>query len=601
MVAAASVANTGLLRRRTPAAGSPGGSPTGSTLVELSPRNIQVHVHVPHGIGSPLASTATLGDETATRRRRSWCHIGVFALLSLPAIAFVLAFGHGRPSGGGTFSSSTSSSHDPHGKYRRRRRRQQQQQQQQQQQERQGTTTSRADEWNYSTRFPPFGTPEHHQMCGGDTTHANAAVPRKEEETPPSSEPCAVLVRPDPDGTEGLALWAANVVMGFFIHRQMAGGTCNLYIDFGPGVNFGAALTSTSAQVPPKGFVCRIEENCHSTWTEPNGSAYRYRYAYHPFPGSNDFTAASAGEKTKRKEPHNMEPRQNHKQQQQQQQKQLAAVPFYRFAYNPRYEKLKSDDFRELQTLLLRQNGERGGAPQSSFNVHTGFACAFSSLFQLSPEAVRYEKKLFTHLLPTLRDPNNLVLGIYVRTGATEGKTSAGAGYEVVEDAEAHIAAATEILDCARKQEALYVQLLGGEESGASRQPQRRINKIVWMLVTDSHYLKEYVSTEYDGMDVVMPDRGRDDATDGPITSTPRVVLTTSSTGAHTRPKGAGSSHESDGSIDAQRTEAFVSAVIDWFLLGETDVSYDTFPSGAHTRRLDTHAPASDIYCTVPY
>ena len=128
--------------------------------------------------------------------------------------------------------------------------------------------------------------------------------------------------------------------------------------------------------------------------------------------------------------------------------------------------------------------------------------------------------------------------------------------------------------------------MLGGEESGASK-PQRPINKIVWMLVTDSHYLKDYVSKEYDDMDVVLPARGRDDATDGPTTSIPRVVLTTSSTGAHTRPKGAGSSHESDGSIDAQRTEAFVSAVIDWFLLGETDVSTIHFCS---ERSTETHA-----------
>mmetsp|Transcript_32251 Transcript_32251/g.94949 ORF Transcript_32251/g.94949 Transcript_32251/m.94949 type:complete len:584 (-) Transcript_32251:822-2573(-) len=521
------------LRRRTPAVSirSPSQRVVGSaegTNVAVSPRNIPR--------GSPLASAASKeaqGDETTNGRRRSWCHC---ALLFVAAGALALAFRHARPSGGGA-----SSAHDKYNLARRQQRRRRQ--------------APGVDEWNYSTRFPHLGTPEHYKTCGGDrmrpTPARTDAAPSKE------TSKCAVLVRPDPHGTEGVSLWAANVVMAYFIHRQIADGTCDLYIDFGPGVDVQAALSSSYAQVPPKGFVCRIKENCHLVWTEPSGSAYRH--TYQPSAG-NDSTAASAGGRTERKD-NRMKPQQT----QQNHHHQLAAVPFYRFAYNPRYDKLKEEDFRELEKLLLNQNGDREGSP---FDLHTGFACAFSSVFQLSPEAARYETKLFTHLLPTLRDPRNLVLGIYVRTGATEGKTSAGAGYEVVEDAEAHIAAATEILDCARKQEARYAKF-GGEERGAPK-PQRSIKKIVWILVTDSPAARDYVSKEYDGMDVVLPVRDEDDgAADGSTISIPRVVLTTSSTGAHTRPKGAS---QNEGRIDAQRTEVFASAIIDWMLLGESDL-----------------------------
>ena len=401
-------------------------------------------------------------------------------------------------------------------------------------------------EWDYTNRFPHFGSPEHNKACGGNRVRYTSAANTTSKETAPREEnstKCSVLVRPDPNGTEGLALWASNVVMGYFIHGQIAGGACKFYIDYGPGVDVEAALisqpspTATVWSIPPKkGFDCRIDDNCHYIWTEPSGSAYRYNYR--PFL----------------------------------RQQQLAAVPFYRFAYNPRYDKLNVADFRDLGKSLMGKNGKSDG----EFNVHTGFACAFSSLFQLSPEAVRYEPNLFTHLLPTLQDPTALVIGIYIRTGATEGKASAAAGYEAVDNAEAHIAASKEILNCAQEQEIHFGKGKEDDESGGIVRRKPKPQRIVWMLVTDSRHLKEYVSKEYGGVDVVVRNDKRvgDTAGDGdaPTSTIPRVVLTTSSTGAHTRPKGAVT--EFDGGIDAQRTEGFASAVIDWWLLGESDVSH---------------------------
>ena len=163
---------------------------------------------------------------------------------------------------------------------------------------------------------------------------------------------------------------------------------------------------------------------------------------------------------------------------------------------------------------------------------------------------------------------------MYIRTGATEGKTSAGVGYEAVDDAEAHIAAAAEILSCALRQETRFVSG-DDEESGGLLRGKPEPQRIVWMLITDSQHLKEYISKEYGGKDVVVVSG---DTADDPTPRTrtiPRDVITTSSQGAHTRPKGAANNNENDGGIDTQRTEAFASAVIDWWLLGESDVSTD--------------------------
>ena len=555
----------GPLRRRAPSGGK---SPSQRAVVSQD-------IHVPRGSPQQAAATcmachfsSSTCSNSGDGRRWSWCHlVGACAVLLAVALLVLQSV---QPSGPVTSRSRVGSSSHRSASNLARQQRQQQQQQRQEaaraqhvlgEKERETADTNNSivdkkeNQWDYSSRFPRFGTPEHNKACGG-----REAAPRME-----TSTKCSVVVQPDPNGTEGLALWASNVVMGYFIHRQIANGGCNLYIDFGAGVDVEAALTTPTApdstaeqtslwSVPPKGFVCRIEDNCHYIWTEPSGSTYRYSYRSS---AEVDSAATTAKGRTRR----NDKTKNHHLYQQQQQ---LAPVPFYRFAYNPRYERLKTESFQELGRSLMGRNGD-GSEP---FNVHTGFACAFSSLFQLSPDAVRYEAKLFTQILPTLQDPDNLVIGVYIRTGATEGKTSANVGYEAIDDAEAHITAAAEILNCALKQERHFASGDKGNGGLLRRKPER----IVWMLVTDSNHLKKYISKEYGGKAVVVVGDTADDTTRTRSTI-PRDVITTSSAGAHTRPRGGANNNDNDGSIDSQRTETFASAVIDWWLLGESDVS----------------------------
>lgn len=559
----------GPLRRRAPSARSPSHAQQQQAVVSRG---------IPRG--SPQQTAAAAAGHSSSHsggdgRRWSWCR-AFGACIGVLGVALLVKLKYAKPSD--TSSGVGGSVHGTSNLVR------QQQQQQSHlptaaraqhalgEKEREAAPGSnsivkRNNQWDYSSRFPLFGTLEHNKACGGRETATRMETSTK----------CSVLVRPDLNGSEGLALWASNVVMGYFIHRQIANGACSLYIDFGAGVNVEAVLTTPTApdsaveqtqlswSVPPRGFVCRIEDNCHYIWTEPSGSAYRY--SYQPPFAEGDSAAATAKGRAQRK----YGTIQHH---QHQHQHQLAAVPFYRFAYNPRYERLKADTFMDLERSLM-------GRYASQFNVHTGFACAFSLLFQLSPEAARYEPNLFDHILPTLQDPRNLVVGMYIRTGATEGMTSAGAGYEAVDDAETHIAAAAEILDCALKQETRFASGDDEESNGLLRgkpEPQR----IIWMLVTDSQHLKEYISKEYGGQGVVVV--GGDTANDDPAhtRTIPRDVIITSSLGAHTRPRGSANNNES---IDTQRTEAFASAVIDWWLLGESDVSTDKSALG-HVRRM---------------
>ena len=555
-------ASIGPLRRRAPSARSPSHAQQQQAVVSRGiPRGS------PPAVAAAAAVAAGQSSSGGDRRCWSWCRTFAFGVcICLLAVAVLAVLQYVKPSdtsssGVGGSAHGTSTSNLVRQQQQRHRRTATRAHHAPGEKERETAPTSNSivkqkNQWDYSSRFPRFGTPEHTKACGGRET-----VTRMETST---KNKCSVLVRPDPSGTEGLALWVSNVVMAYFIHRQIANGACFLYIDFGVGVNVEAALTTPTAPdrtaaplwtVPPKGFVCRIEDNCHYIWTEPSGSAYRY--SYRPFLEGDSAAATAKGRRTQGDAKHHQE-----------QEEQLAAVPFYRFAYNPRYEKLNADTFMELERSLTGQNN-------SSFDVHTGFACAFSLLFKLSPEAGRYEPNLFNQILPTIQDPHNLVVGIYIRTGATEGKTSAGVGYEAVDDAEAHIAAAAEMLSCALKQETRFVSG-DDEESGDLLRGKPEPQRIVWMLITDSQHLKKYISKEYGGKDVVVV--GGDTADDPtPRTRTiPRDVITTSSQGAHTRPRGAANNNESDGDIDTQRTEAFASAVIDWWLLGESDVSTST-------------------------
>jgi hypothetical protein len=174
----------------------------------------------------------------------------------------------------------------------------------------------------------------------------------------------------------------------------------------------------------------------------------------------------------------------------------------------------------------------------AKFDVELGFACSFNALFQLSPTAIQYQENLFTELLPTLRDRHNLVLTVYVRTGFTDvaaiaeekGKTVAD------ENTQQRILQAKFPIMCAQQLEQEFLQ-------------EGDFRRVVWMLVTDSQSVKSYVKDEYHDQTIKT-------ATNK---ATPRIVLTTGSSGKHSR------------LARDPSTADFAESMIDWYLIGESD------------------------------
>ena len=85
----------------------------------------------------------------------------------------------------------------------------------------------------------------------------------------------------------------------------------------------------------------------------------------------------------------------------------FAPVPNYRFANHGDTLTLyaKDDTFKDLMKAL------------PGFEIETGMACSLGNLFHLAPAAAtHFEPQLFSEILPTLRDEDNLVKGLYVRT-----------------------------------------------------------------------------------------------------------------------------------------------------------------------------------------
>ena len=282
-----------------------------------------------------------------------------------------------------------------------------------------------------SSRFPRPGTSGFAALCPWAEAAAAAAA----------DESCAYLVRPGPNGTEGLALWVSNSAMAALSYAQILGGRgsgirrCRVRADYGPLVDVGEVLVplgSPAGRSAPGGLRCRSDPpgdsdgdgdgdgdviECLRWWAEPGGTTHRFDVLGETGEGGGDKEA-------------------------------LAPVPFYRFAYNPRYDRLRQSDFAKLErTLMESWNGagagvrveawdeedegedewDGGGAEISHLDLRTAFGCAIGSLFDLDAAgAARYQPGLNTVILPALRDPANLVLGIYIRTGEAEGRIRGG-------------------------------------------------------------------------------------------------------------------------------------------------------------------------------
>jgi len=169
-------------------------------------------------------------------------------------------------------------------------------------------------------------------------------------------------------------------------------------------------------------------------------------------------------------------------------------------------------------------------------------------MFQLASAAAQFEPYLFTTLLPTLRDPEALVLSVNVRTGFTDhverNETAALINMRQYE------ASAEVSVKCALE---LEQDFLEGQRGGFP------FSRIVWMPITDSTHVKRYVVKRYDAKDV----------SDGKAMW--RTVLTTRTQGRHSKPSRNPS------------TADFAETMIDWYLHGESDVVVTNSPYATFT------------------
>ncbi len=213
----------------------------------------------------------------------------------------------------------------------------------------------------------------------------------------------------------------------------------------------------------------------------------------------------------------------------------IQPVPYYRAGIS----KLQPEKFSELRQRL------------PGFDVFTGMACSFTSLLKLAPTASSFEPKLFTELLPQMHQSDALVLALYIRTGLTDKRAwdEQGKPHKVSGDLRRHEQQAKRVISCAEQVEKEH---LFGKTS--------TYRKAVWMLVTDSPHLKDFVRKEY--------------------SKPSRTILTTSSRGIHTRPSRQPSMRD------------VAEALIDWYLIGEsTTVIQDGSVTFGQTASLRTARP----------
>jgi hypothetical protein len=193
-------------------------------------------------------------------------------------------------------------------------------------------------------------------------------------------------------------------------------------------------------------------------------------------------------------------------------------------------------------------------------------ACSIERLFHLSPSASQFEPDLFSRILPALNQDGSLAMAIYLRTGETDvaakneedvrdGKANATQG-----ESQSYRERAKSIIDCAMQQETRHL------ENG----PYARV---VWVVVTDSRDLKQWITGSYDKTHVRRDSK-----------QIPREVVTTRSRGVHTRGKRQPS------------TADFAEALIDWYLIGESDLVIldNGGPSFGGTAALRTARPVYD-------
>jgi len=323
----------------------------------------------------------------------------------------------------------------------------------------------------------------------------------------PRKANCTLMVRPRPRETQGVSQWMTDIVT---FHLYALQAECHLLFDYGMGVDVHQVLTPNSSW----------------NWTVPN-----------------DFECV----------PPDCHVLQCHESLQLALNRSLAQVPLYRYAYSS--EKYGGIKLHENEFELLKR------ALQQGFDVRTGLACSLSTLFSLNTVGTeKFVPTIYSEILPKLNEPDAFVMALYIRTHHADimsnHKEQANKRGEEQrqEEREGTISKepiyhdrATNIIKCALQLE-----------------EQRNASRSVWMVVTDSPELKQWISETYN--------------------STGREIVTTPSRGTHSRPS------------QMPSVADIAEALIDWYLIGESDVviSDKESPTFGGTAALRTARPLYD-------
>ena len=374
-----------------------------------------------------------------------------------------------------------------------------------------------------TSRFPLYGTAEYAKVCPWVGSVADSS---------PAATDCSILLRPDPIfNNEGVSWWATEAAYGMIMSRLIG---CDLLLDYMPDVKIGDILKQ------PRG-------RTKATWaTSSNYTCTASRRCYLiDRPKCRDEEGIAELRDKMLEEGIGRE---------------LVRIPQYRFGYYSQLSakmskwKLYHEDYRQLAEAI------------PNFDLQTGHSCALTSLFELNEDrAGMYEPELFSHILPTLRDENNLVITLYYRSNYADSRARAEKeGKDFVEGMRSPQSAVKGVIECAlgREEEFLSRRNHVGETGERTKLDKDErtsdFQSIVWLVVSDSVTVKEWIADEFSGNNTNARIAKNQQRYPGKVI--PRHVLTTTARGVHTRAKRKTS------------TTDFAEAMIDWWLIGESDV-----------------------------
>ena len=305
---------------------------------------------------------------------------------------------------------------------------------------------------------------------------------------------CTFMVQPSSTSPEGISNWISEVARGHLLAQQAG---CDFVFDYGTTADVHAILTPANSShhdwnwTVPLHLDCELDPTCFQISLATNMAKLR----------------ESLG---------NTE---------------LFQIPFYRFIYHPKRSKhTNPQNFRSARLAF------------PDFSADSGMACSLGSLFHLAPKATQFEPDLFSKILFTLHREDSLVMAVYIRTREADDAANRKLALRKLEvnmteedrkkDSRER---AKNIIECALLQEKQHTE-------------KYVFTRVVWMVVTDSPHLKQWITESYDTTRAAAQSN-----------TVVREIVTTRSRGVHTKPRLEPS------------TSDFAEALLDWYLIGESD------------------------------